>query len=78
MPRFFFDTDDGHTVIRDEDGLELKDLETSQRLALKALTEIVGEYLPPGEHRTCTIDVRNAVGRIIYHAQAELTGHWLI
>ncbi len=77
MPRFFFDTDDGQTFVRDEEGCELKDPKTSRRLALKTLTEIAGERLPACEHRVCKIDVRDAGGRVVYHAEVAVTGQWL-
>jgi hypothetical protein len=78
MPRFFFDTDDGHTYVRDEEGCEVEDRKASRRLALETLTDIAGERLPTGEYRICKIAVRDAAGRMIYHAQVGLIGEWLV
>jgi hypothetical protein len=77
MPLFFFDTDDGHSLLRDEEGCELPDPKTSRRIALEALTEMAGDPLPKTEHRRCTVDVRDADGRTIYRARVELSGEWV-
>lgn len=77
MPLFFFDTDDGYTHVRDDHGCELPDMQASRRTALEALTEMAGDRLPTGEHRLCTVDVRDAAGRSVYRARVELTGQWL-
>lgn len=78
MPLYFFDTDDGRTFVRDEEGCEVRDEEASRRLALEALTDIARDCLPAGEHRTWKIDVRDATGERIYHAEIGLTGKWQV
>lgn len=77
MPWYFFDTDDGHTRVHDEEGCDLPDVQASRRTALETVTEMAGDPLPVGDHRRCTIDVRDAAGRAVYRATVELIGEWL-
>lgn len=77
MPLFFFDTNDGLSPLRDEEGCELPDPQASRRVALEALTEMAGDRLPTVVHRRCTVDVRDAHGRTIYRAWVEVVGEWV-
>ncbi|HZY67449.1 MAG TPA: hypothetical protein VFE52_02610 [Devosia sp.] len=63
MALYFFDTDDGTHVFRDEIGLELDDDQAARDEGARALAELAREYIPGGEpQKNITMWVRNADG----------------
>lgn len=78
MPMFFFDTDDGHSCSRDDEGCEVSDLRAARNLALEAILAIASDQLPLGEHRVCVVDVRDEAGHHVYRAKVEVAGKWLL
>ena len=52
VPRFYIDTADQHRFIRDEDGLELEDVEAAMNAAADGLADMARDTLPGGEGRT--------------------------
>jgi hypothetical protein len=59
MPLFFFDTRDGDSLIRDDIGEELPDLETVKRVAAKSLAELAEDVLPGSIKRVLKVEVRD-------------------
>lgn len=77
MPLFFFDTDDGRTFIRDEDGCEASSPQVARNLALEAILGIANDHPPLLNHCVYSIDVRDEAGRRIYRAKVEVDGGWM-
>jgi hypothetical protein len=46
MPYYFFDTDDGNTLFRDEVGLELADDQAARDQGSMAIGELAREFIP--------------------------------
>jgi hypothetical protein len=59
VPLYFFDTRDGDTVIRDDIGLELPDLEAVKAQAALSLAELARDVLPGSMRREIVIEVRD-------------------
>lgn len=59
MTRYYFDTRDGETFIRDEVGLELPNIEAAQDQAALALAEMAREQVPGATRREFCIEVRD-------------------
>ena len=59
MPRYFFDTKDDKTLLRDDVGQEMSDLEAVRVEATRSLTELARDVLPGSLRRVLTIDVRD-------------------
>ena len=60
MPRYFFDTDTGHKLFRDEEGSELPDDQEARDLAALSIGEMARDYLPGDEpQKNITMWVRN-------------------
>lgn len=59
MPRYFFDTRDNETLVEDDVGLELPDLEAVKAQAAVSLTELARDVLPGSIRRTLTVEVRD-------------------
>lgn len=59
MPRYYFDTIQNSLSFRDEEGLELADVEEARDEALKALGEIVRDSMPSGDKARFVISVRD-------------------
>jgi hypothetical protein len=59
MPRYFFDSRDGETFIRDEDGVVCDDIDGARDQAAVALAELARDILPGLERRELIIDVRD-------------------
>ena len=77
MPRYFFDTDDGHARLDDEVGLELTDDQAARDAATRAMGEMAREYLPRSDspQRNITIWVRNEAGDTILHLALSFAIH---
>lgn len=66
MPSYFFDTDDGEILFRDEIGLELADDQAARDQGSTALGELAKEYLPGGApQKNITMWVRNEEGQAV-------------
>ena len=71
MPKYYIDTADGETFIRDEVGYDFPDLQAAKTAAVDALPDMAREELPDGDARTFLAIVRGEVGLPIL--QASLT-----
>lgn len=76
MPRFFIDTDDGVTPVRDPTGQELASAQDARDLAHRALSDMARQTLPDGECLTFTAEIRDETGTILYVATMSLHGEW--
>ncbi len=72
MPRYFFDTSDGDRLIRDDEGLEMQDLEAVKVEAQKTLPHMAKDALPDGEQRTFVVSVRDEAGQVVVRATLSL------
>ena len=70
--RFFFDTCDGETFTRDEDGVVLDDLEQARDGAVLVLPDIARETLPERDRRDYVVEVRDEAGRKVWRARLTL------
>ncbi|MHC2001770.1 DUF6894 family protein [Methylobacterium sp. CM6241] len=78
MPRYYFDIHDG-VSLRDEEGIELTDLNAVARHAKKVLPEIAAdEVCKDGEHQAFSVLVTDEEGHPVYSAAVTYTGTWLI
>ena len=74
--RFFFDTDDGRSLVGDEEGLELEGPQAACDQAQAALADMVRDVMPDGDQRTLTIRVRNESGKTVLKATVSLMVEW--
>jgi hypothetical protein len=72
LPRYFFDTYDGHRLISDPEGIELKDVETAKAEAQKALPDLARDALPAGDQNTFIVSVRDEAGQVVLRAALSL------
>lgn len=77
MPRYYFDIDDGHGLVIDEDGQDVASVEELRFLALDALPDIVREAMPYGDETTFSIKVRDASGEYLFETTLALKSTWL-
>ncbi len=59
MPRYYFDCRDDGQSIRDDEGVELANLDTAKEAAARALAEIARDLLPHSSTGSLGMDVRN-------------------
>jgi hypothetical protein len=78
MPRFYFDVDDGETIVMDDVGLDLDGFQQAQGEAVKALPTIAKDCLPDGTRREFVVTVRNEVHRQVLRAKLSLTVETLL
>ena len=64
MPRYFFDVLDGG-LIRDEEGLELADIETVRMEVLRTLPAMAADIRTQRQARQLRIDVRDESGNYV-------------
>lgn len=72
--KLYFDFDDGRTQLRDEEGIDLPDVETARTEVLKTLGEIAKDALPKSDQQAFTATVRNASGDVVYSAKVTISG----
>jgi hypothetical protein len=65
MPRYFFDTRDNGTLIKDEVGFEFGDLNSVKEQAALSLAELARDVLPGSVRRELSVEVRNATQPIL-------------
>lgn len=76
MPRFFIDTEDGDTTLRDDEGEDYVDLAEARLAAIASLPGMADEKLPDGEHRVFKATVRDEASEIVYVATLTFHGDW--
>ena len=62
MSRFSFDIRAGSSFVPDAEVMEFPDLDTAEREAVKVAADIARGWLPKGNAREVTVDVRNEHG----------------
>jgi hypothetical protein len=72
MPRYFFDIHDGERFVPDRIGLELDGPEAAKAEAVKALPDIVKDYMPDGDRRDFTADIKDEAGQIVWRITLSL------
>ncbi|MBL0408263.1 hypothetical protein JKG68_30750 [Microvirga aerilata] len=65
MPRFFFDTYDGDSLVTDDEGLELGDLEAAKIEAQTTLPHMARDKLPDADQRVFMVSVRDEAGQVV-------------
>ncbi|GEO18098.1 DUF6894 family protein [Microvirga aerophila] len=65
MPRYFFDTYDGRSLVPDEVGLDLKDLAAAKAEAQVARPDMARDALPDSNNRTFVISVRDEAEQVL-------------
>jgi hypothetical protein len=65
MPRYYFDSRDNNSFIKDEDGVELASFNDAKKEAARALGGIARDVLPGAVVRILTIEVRDDLGPVL-------------
>ena len=73
MPRFFIDTSDQKRFVRDEIGIECKDVEAAKTAAVDALPDMARQELPDGDDRVFLAIVRAGDGAALLQCALSLT-----
>jgi|KBSMisStaDraftv2_1062788.scaffolds.fasta_scaffold3874291_1 hypothetical protein len=77
MPCFYFDLDDGHGVLRDDDGTECRSPEEAHDQAISALADVFKDEVQSGKPRDCGVLVKDSQGRPVFRATLSFVGRWL-
>jgi hypothetical protein len=59
VPRFYFDVREGASFTPDNEGLEFDNLDAAERAAAELAAEIGRDWLPKGETRVVTVELRD-------------------
>ncbi|UZK64647.1 DUF6894 family protein [Sphingomonas sp. M1-B02] len=59
LPHYFFDTRDNDVSIRDDEGMELPDVQAAAKAAARSLVELAQEVLPGVNEHCLGVDVRD-------------------
>ena len=76
MPLYFFDTNVGDLLHRDDVGHEARDDEAARRLALDALPDLARDAMPDNDNDKFSVTVRDSHGDVIYDASLTLKAVW--
>ena len=77
MPRFYIDTSDQNRFVRDEDGIELEDVDAAMNAAADGLADMARDTLPGGEGRTFVAIVRDGDGRTLVQTTMSFGVVWM-
>lgn len=61
MPRYFFDTRDDDEYIKDDEGVDLPDIEAAKVQAATSLAELALDVLPGCVKRELSVEVREGI-----------------
>jgi hypothetical protein len=70
MPRYFFDVRDQQSVVYDEIGIELADIDAARREAWRALAEMMQEEISRAGKAVVAIDIRTGSGQFVVEVVA--------
>ncbi|MBD2748793.1 hypothetical protein IC232_19050 [Microvirga sp. BT688] len=73
MRRFYFDVLDGDSFTRDDEGLELEDLNAAEVMAIQAASEIGHESLPKRRSPEICVRVRDEQGEPVLSVAVSMT-----
>jgi hypothetical protein len=65
MPRYYFDIDDGSTIIPDEFGTDLPDDYSASKEGARALAEITNDLIRRDPQPSMTLWIRNESGQLV-------------
>jgi Domain of unknown function (DUF6894) len=79
MPRYFLDFTDTGELLRDDEGMELVDLEAARMEALASLGEIAKDQLRDGDRRDFIIDIRETINNaaLLQNRRTGAPGRWV-
>ncbi len=77
MQRYFFDFQNGEHLSKDEEGNFLNEEPDMRSEAVRALSEMVKDSLPQGEHGRFVVVARDESGKPAYRAVLEFHGEWM-
>lgn len=69
--RFYFDTYEGGTLVRDDDGLDVLDLVAAKLQAAKAVVDAAKDLVAKMQIGTVAIHVRDTGGRVVCTAEVN-------
>ena len=72
MAKYYFDLREGGSLVEDDEGQELPDLDAAEREAAEVAAEISRDKLPKGNAREIIIEVRNEHGQRVLTATVGL------
>ena len=76
MPRFYFDTHDGQTTLKDVYGIDLIDENAARDIAVKALPDMAKEAMPDDDQQTLAVHVRSERDEVVLNATLVLEVDW--
>ena len=82
MPRYHFDVQNGASLVLDEEGRELANLEVARREAIKGIRSLISAEVEKGSlDLTGQLTLRDAEGRTVlvlpFAEAVSITGCWL-
>ncbi|MGI3903950.1 MAG: DUF6894 family protein [Janthinobacterium lividum] len=75
MPLFYFDVVDDGSMVSDDWGIELNDMDEAARQAQALIVDIARERLPSDGRKDVSVDVR-CDGRNRFQARLTIRGEW--
>ncbi len=76
MAKYFFETEAGNLLVRDDEGLELVDDNAARTAAIVALPDIAKDMTPVDDRRVFTLRVLNEDRVLIYKSTVTFEGGW--
>jgi hypothetical protein len=64
MPHYYFDCENGHREIRDEEGVDLANLEEARSEAIRAIDALAKGKIPEGDRRDFRLAIREEAGPV--------------
>jgi hypothetical protein len=76
VARYFFDTDDGTQIFRDEAGVEFVNADAATKFAITRMCEVAKELPADGVERFVWTKVRDEAGIFLFVAEMTFKSLW--
>jgi len=76
MSKPYFDFEYSRSRHRDDEGMDLPDVEAARMEVLKTLADITKDALPKCDQQAFSGSIRDVAGNVIYRAEVTVSGEW--
>jgi len=76
MPRYFFDVINGEGPMRDDEGVELADLDAVRSEVAKIVTDLARDEVPKEQAVDIVVNARDEADAKVFVGKLQYSGHW--
>jgi len=77
MPKYYFDTNNGDSFVKDTEGIDLADHQAARKEAVVSLPGIASDCSTDGDRGAIITHVRDEAGKLIFVSTLTVTEEWI-